>query len=57
RLTVYYPPVELCTDNGAMIALAGALRLGHAAARPGEPNNAFTVRPRWDLEALNAPDA
>jgi N6-L-threonylcarbamoyladenine synthase len=54
---VYYPELELCTDNGAMIALAGALRLlqsggrGQAAARG---NYAFTVRPRWDLAALTA---
>lgn len=53
-VTVYYPPVELCTDNGAMIALAGALRL-EGAARSGERNDAFTVRPRWDLEALDTP--
>jgi N6-L-threonylcarbamoyladenine synthase len=50
---LYYPEPELCTDNGAMIALAGALRLaaGEAAAlAPG-----FTVRPRWDLASLEAP--
>jgi N6-L-threonylcarbamoyladenine synthase len=49
---VYYPPLELCTDNGAMIALAGALRLGKA--RDGIPSGtrAFNVRPRWDLEEL-----
>ena len=46
----YYPELDLCTDNGAMIALAGALRLGApgAAAR----GYAFTVRPRWDLADL-----
>jgi N6-L-threonylcarbamoyladenine synthase len=46
---VYYPEPELCTDNGAMIALAAALRLraGLAAA----PGHAFSVRPRWDLQA------
>jgi N6-L-threonylcarbamoyladenine synthase len=48
---VYYPEPELCTDNGAMIAFAAALRLqaGKAASPAG---NAFTVRPRWDLAAL-----
>jgi N6-L-threonylcarbamoyladenine synthase len=44
---VYYPEPELCTDNGAMIAFAAALRLGAA-----EANRSFSVRPRWPLEAL-----
>jgi N6-L-threonylcarbamoyladenine synthase len=47
---VFYPELELCTDNGAMIALAGALRL-RAGARGAYT---FTVRPRWDLAALPA---
>jgi N6-L-threonylcarbamoyladenine synthase len=46
---VYYPEPELCTDNGAMIALAAALRLQARPAPRGE--HAFTVRPRWDLAA------
>jgi N6-L-threonylcarbamoyladenine synthase len=46
---VYYPEPELCTDNGAMIALAAALRL-EAGLAPA-PTHAFTVRPRWDLSA------
>jgi N6-L-threonylcarbamoyladenine synthase len=45
---VYFPDLEFCTDNGAMIALAGALRLEHA--RSGD--YAFSVRPRWDLSEL-----
>ncbi len=48
---VFYPPLELCTDNGAMIAYAGALRLAHGAAADGR----FTVRPRWALGELTAP--
>jgi N6-L-threonylcarbamoyladenine synthase len=47
---VYYPEPELCTDNGAMIALAAALRL-RAGLAPAATTHAFTVRPRWDLAA------
>ncbi|TKC92203.1 tRNA (adenosine(37)-N6)-threonylcarbamoyltransferase complex transferase subunit TsaD [Trinickia terrae] len=48
---VHYPDLSLCTDNGAMIALAGALRL---ARWPEQANQeyAFTVKPRWDLASL-----
>ncbi len=49
--TVYYPELEFCTDNGAMIALAGALRL--AAGSPAKPAGSFAVRPRWPLSALD----
>lgn len=47
---VYYPRLEFCTDNGAMIALAGALRLADAA-------NADEIRAqaRWSLELLSSP--
>lgn len=51
--TVFYPPLELCTDNGAMIALAGALRL--AGGTTVEASRAFDVRPRWDLASLTTP--
>jgi len=44
---VLYPEPALCTDNGAMIALAAALRLQSGA--PPERSHAFSVRPRWDL--------
>ena len=44
---VCYPELALCTDNGAMIAFAGAQRLLAGAVRPG--NGAFAVRPRWPL--------
>ncbi|HET9734815.1 MAG TPA: tRNA (adenosine(37)-N6)-threonylcarbamoyltransferase complex transferase subunit TsaD [Burkholderiales bacterium] len=46
---VYYPVPALCTDNGAMIALAAALRLQAGLATPA--GHAFSVRPRWDLQA------
>ena len=47
-LRVHYPEAELCTDNGAMIALAAAMRLqaGCAALQQG---GAFGVLPRWAL--------
>ncbi|MGE8476025.1 MAG: tRNA (adenosine(37)-N6)-threonylcarbamoyltransferase complex transferase subunit TsaD, partial [Paraburkholderia hospita] len=48
---VHYPDLSLCTDNGAMIALAGALRLERWPAQAGN-DYAFTVKPRWDLASL-----
>jgi N6-L-threonylcarbamoyladenine synthase len=48
---VHYPPLALCTDNGAMIALAAALRVQHGLAQ-GERTGAFDVRPRWPLAEL-----
>jgi N6-L-threonylcarbamoyladenine synthase len=49
---VFYPEPELCTDNGAMIAFAAALRL--KMGNPIETEaHAFSVRPRWDLESLS----
>ena len=46
RFEVFYPEPELCTDNGAMIAFAAALRLKAGCSASA----AFSVRPRWDLE-------
>jgi len=51
RCQVFYPKLEFCTDNGAMIAFAGAMRLGQA--RPG--SGAFSVSPRWPLEQIQPP--
>jgi N6-L-threonylcarbamoyladenine synthase len=45
---VFYPDVQFCTDNGAMIALAASLRLQAGVAAPPS-GYAFTVRPRWEL--------
>ncbi len=47
---VYYPRLEFCTDNGAMIALAGAFRL-----QAGEREAlGVKIQPRWSLESLPA---
>jgi N6-L-threonylcarbamoyladenine synthase len=47
----FFPPLRLCTDNGAMIAFAASLRYREAAAG----SQSFTVRPRWDLATIGAP--
>lgn len=52
-VSVNYPRLEFCTDNGAMIAFAGAMRLH--AMQPTPQNYSFSVRPRWDLAELKAP--
>ena len=48
RARVHYPELALCTDNGAMIALAAALRL-QAGAQRATRDYAFGVKPRWPL--------
>jgi N6-L-threonylcarbamoyladenine synthase len=52
RFEVFYPELALCTDNGAMIALAGALRIARhpQAARF---DYGFNVKPRWPLDAID----
>ncbi|GAA0400857.1 tRNA (adenosine(37)-N6)-threonylcarbamoyltransferase complex transferase subunit TsaD [Cocleimonas flava] len=47
---VFFPPMKYCTDNGAMIAYAGALRLQAGQTEPAE----IQPKPRWSLEELNA---
>ena len=49
---MFYPKLEFCTDNGAMIAFAGAMRLRHEGRRTMN----FPIKPRWDLAQLDAPD-
>ena len=48
---VFYPELELCTDNGAMIAFAGALRL-QRDPKAASHDYGFTVKPRWPLHEL-----
>jgi N6-L-threonylcarbamoyladenine synthase len=45
---VYFPRLQFCTDNGAMIALAGAIRL----AAGQQQDATIEVFPRWSLETL-----
>ncbi|UTY57979.1 tRNA (adenosine(37)-N6)-threonylcarbamoyltransferase complex transferase subunit TsaD [Massilia sp. erpn] len=51
RFKVYYPELEFCTDNGAMIAFAGAMRL-QINPNAAQRDYAFNVRPRWPLDEL-----
>ncbi len=55
-IRVHYPELDLCTDNGAMIALAAGMRLqsglGHL-----QPGYTFDVKPRWPLGELQEPSA
>jgi N6-L-threonylcarbamoyladenine synthase len=53
RFQVYYPELEFCTDNGAMIAFAGAMRLKNNPELATK-NYSFNVRPRWPLNELVA---
>lgn len=48
KAEVFFPRLEFCTDNGAMIAYAGALRLAAGACE--EP--VIQPRPRWPLTEL-----
>jgi len=48
--SVYYPRMEFCTDNGAMIAIAGALRVADAAGA-----SEIRAQARWPLDGLSVP--
>ena len=52
-ITVHYPRQDFCSDNGAMIAFAGAMRQG-ALVKDDKPP-AFSARPRWPLDELSPP--
>ncbi len=49
KARAYFPPLELCTDNGAMIAFAAAERVKAGLAVLDAEAHSFTVKPRWDL--------
>ena len=49
KARAYFPPLHLCTDNGAMIAFAAAERVKAGLAVLDPDAHSFTVKPRWDL--------
>jgi N6-L-threonylcarbamoyladenine synthase len=49
---VFYPPLDLCTDNGAMIAFAAACRVATKTTNEAT-NGSFNILPRWPLSALS----
>jgi N6-L-threonylcarbamoyladenine synthase len=51
KVRVHYPELHLCTDNGAMIAMAAAMRL-QAGQQQANTDYAFDVKPRWPLDAI-----
>jgi N6-L-threonylcarbamoyladenine synthase len=51
NVRVHYPELHLCTDNGAMIALAAAMRL-QSGSQQASASYSFDVKPRWPLNAL-----
>jgi len=52
-IRVHYPELALCTDNGAMIALAAAMRL-QAGRAELQRDHGFSIRPRWPLVETGA---
>jgi N6-L-threonylcarbamoyladenine synthase len=52
RFKVFYPELEFCTDNGAMIAFAGAMRL-QINPQAAQKDYSFNVRPRWALDEIS----
>jgi len=51
RVRVHYPELHLCTDNGAMIAMAAAMRL-QSGQQTATTVYAFDVKPRWPLDSI-----
>ena len=52
---VFYPRPEFCTDNGAMIAFAGSLRLQIQPDQQGLQDHQFNAYPRWPIDTLESP--
>ena len=50
RFKSFFPSMKYCSDNGAMIAFAGAMRITHKHI---EPNSLIKAYPRWSLEQLS----
>ncbi|MDZ7865348.1 tRNA (adenosine(37)-N6)-threonylcarbamoyltransferase complex transferase subunit TsaD [Acidovorax sp.] len=53
KVRVHYPELHLCTDNGAMIAMAAAMRL-ESGQQQASAEYAFDVKPRWPLDLITA---
>ncbi len=51
-IRVHYPELHLCTDNGAMIAMAAAMRVQAGLWHPAVTTHSFEVKPRWSLDQL-----
>ncbi len=51
KVRVHYPELHLCTDNGAMIAMAAAMRLA-SGAQAANAAYSFDVKPRWPLHEI-----
>ncbi|MCZ8389848.1 tRNA (adenosine(37)-N6)-threonylcarbamoyltransferase complex transferase subunit TsaD [Achromobacter xylosoxidans] len=54
KAQAYFPPLSLCTDNGAMIAFAAAERVKAGLVTLDPDAHGFTVRPRWDLAEIGS---
>jgi len=52
KAEVFFPPLDLCTDNGAMIAFAAAQRVNRGLADLSAQGHGFNVLPRWDLAEI-----
>ena len=52
KAEAFFPPIDLCTDNGAMIAFAAAQRVNRGLADLSAQGHGFNVAPRWDLAEI-----